>query len=244
MRWSTKWTGYFHGEAEMCVWVNFNGSWTRCWRRIGGNVSWTKHLLENQWCDVKEALDEWDMSEAKEVETPGMTEEYNVQSFLNADLMSKESAAKNRRTAATLNYLALDNPLIAFASEEASRSMSAPRQGEEVKLKRILRFLRKRHTTTRLNEWQDHSGELTGYTDSDWARSKLTRRSTSGGVILHGSHLLLHYSRTQAVVALSSAGAELNAALTMGCEILVISQFCRELGDDMEDKINGDSSAV
>ena len=37
--------------------------------------------------------------------------------------MSKESAAKYRRTAATLNYLALDNPLIAFASKEASRSM-------------------------------------------------------------------------------------------------------------------------
>ena len=53
---------------------------------------------------VKEALDEWDMREAKEVETPGMTDEYDVQSLLNADLMSKESAAKYRRTAAKLNY--------------------------------------------------------------------------------------------------------------------------------------------
>ena len=46
------------------------------------------------------------------------------------------------------------------------------------------------------------------------------------------------------VVALSSAEAELHAALEMGCEILGISQFCREPGDDMEVKINGDSSAV
>ena len=141
-------------------------------------------------------------------------------------------------------YLALDNPLIAFASKEASRSMSSPRQGEEVTLKRILRILRKRPTTTYLFEWQDHPGELTGYTDSDWTACKLTRRSTSGGVILHGSHLLLHYSRTQAGVALSSAEAELNAALKMGCEILGISQFCRELGDTVDIKINGDSSAV
>ena len=64
------------------------------------------------------------------------------------------------------------------------------------------------------------------------------------GVIPHGSYLLLHYSRTQAGVALSSAEAELNAALRMGCEILGISQFCRELGDDIEAKVNGDSSAV
>ena len=78
---------------------------------------------------VKDALVEWDMREAKEVETPGMTDEYDMQSLLNADLMSKESAAKYRRTAAKLNYLALGNPLIAFASKEASRSMSSPRQG-------------------------------------------------------------------------------------------------------------------
>ena len=118
--------------------------------------------------------------------------------------------------------------------------MSSPRQGEEVKLKRIFRLLRRRLTTTYLYEWQDHPGELTRYTDSDWAGYKLTRRSTSGGVILHGSHLLLRYSRTQAGVALSSAEAELNAALKMGCEILGISQFSRELGDKVDMKINGD----
>ena len=56
--------------------------------------------------------------------------------------------------------------------------------------------------------------------------------------------MLLHYSRTQAGVALSSAEAELNAALKMGCEVLGISQFCRELGDNVDKKINGDSSAV
>ena len=57
-----------------------------CWRTNG--VTSTGNLKL-----VKKALDEWDICEAKEVETPGMTEEYDVQSFLNADLMSKESAA-------------------------------------------------------------------------------------------------------------------------------------------------------
>ena len=142
--------------------------------------------------------------------------------------MSKESAAKYRRTAARLIYLVLFNSLIAFVSKEASRSMSSQRQGKEVKLKRILGFLRKKLTTTFPYEWQDQSGELSGYTDSHCAGCKLTRRSASGGVILHRSHLLLHYSRTQAGVALSSAEAELNAALTLGCEILGICQFCQD----------------
>ena len=183
------------------------------------------------------------MCESKEADTPGMTDEYDVQSFLNADFTSKEPAAKNRRTAAKLNFLALDNPMIAFASKEASRTISSPKQGEEVKLRRILRFLRKRPTTTNRFEWHDYPGVLTKYTDSDWAGCKLTRRSTSGGVILHGSHLLLHYSRTQAGVALSSAEAELNAVLKMGCEILGISQFFGELNYNLKTTINGDSSA-
>ena len=103
-----------------------------------------------------------------------------------------------------------------------------------MKLKRILRFLRQRPASTYLYEWQDHPRELTGYADSDWAGCKLTR---------HESHLLLHNSRTQAGVALSSAEAELNAASKMGCEFFGISQFCK-LGDNVNMKINGDFSAV
>ena len=158
--------------------------------------------------------------------------------------LQKEEAAKYPRTAANLNYLPLDNPMIAFVSKEASRSMNSPKQREEIKRKRILRFLRKRPTTTYRYEWQDHPEELTGHIDSDWAGCKLTWRSTSEEVIMHGSYLLLHYSQTQAGVALSSAEAELNAALKMGCEILEMSQFCSEFGYTMETTSNGDSSAV
>ena len=64
------------------------------------------------------------------LETLGMIDEYDVSSHGNAEFMSKEEAAKSRRTAAKLNYLSLDNPMIAFASKEVSRSMSSPKQGE------------------------------------------------------------------------------------------------------------------
>ena len=145
-----------------------------CWRCYG--LTWTGDVKL-----VNEALQEWDMSTSNGLETPGLIDEYDVSSHEIAEFMSKEEAAKCRRTAAKLNYLSLDNPMIAFASKEASRSMSSPKQGEEIKLKRILRFLRKRPTTTYRYEWQDHPGELAGYTDSDWAGCTLTRRSTSGG---------------------------------------------------------------
>ena len=186
------------------------------------------------------------MSTSNGLETLGMIGEYDVSSHGIAEIMSKEEVAKYRRTAAKLNCFSLDNPMIAFAPKEASRSMSSPERGEEIKLKRTLRFLRKRPTTTYRYEWQDHPEELTGCTDSDLAGSKFTRRSTSGvgrgrGSLCTGSHLLLHYSRTQVGVALSSAEAELNVAWKMGCELLGMSQSYSEFGYTMKTTINGDS---
>ena len=55
-----------------------------------------------------------------------MIDGYDVSSHEIAEFMSKEEAAKYRRTAAKLNYLSFDNPMIAFASKKASRSMSSP----------------------------------------------------------------------------------------------------------------------
>ena len=100
-----------------------------CWRSYG--LTWTGDVKL-----VNEELQEWDMSTSYGLETPGLIDEYDVRSHEIAEFMSKEETAKYRRTAAKLNYLSLDNPMIAFASKEASRSMSSPKQGEDIKLKR------------------------------------------------------------------------------------------------------------
>ncbi len=49
---------------------------------------------------------------------------------------------------------------------------------------------------------------ITAYSDSDWAGCLRTRRSTSGGVMTLDHSTVGHWSRTQAVVALSSGEAE------------------------------------
>ena len=161
-------------------------------RRIGweaGGLTWTGDERM-----ARSALEEWEMTESREVETPGVAEEVTAIGLEDAALMDPEQAAKYRRTAAKLNYASLDNPTIAFAAKEASRTMSAPRMGDDVKIKRILRYLQRTATATYLFEWQDAPAHLDGYTDSDWAGCKRTRRSTSGGVVLHGSHLIHHHS--------------------------------------------------
>ena len=46
------------------------------------------------------------------------------------------------------------------------------------------------------------------YSDTDWAGCIKTRKSTSGGCLMMGGHLLKSWSSTQGVVSLSSGEAE------------------------------------
>ena len=44
--------------------------------------------------------------------------------------------------------------------------------------------------------------------DSDWAACRVTRKSTSGGLVMLGSHVIRTWSATQSVIAMSSGEAE------------------------------------
>ena len=73
--------------------------------------------------------------------------------------------------------------------------------------------------------WQDKPVSLDAYSDSDWGGDLVTRRSTSGGCILRGDHLLMHWSRTQQVVSLSSAEAELVAGYNVEYSSVTFAMF-------------------
>ena len=55
--------------------------------------------------------------------------------------------------------------------------------------------------------WQTASS-IEVYSDTDWAGRPITRKSTSGGCLMLGSHLIKSWSSTQPTLALSSGEAE------------------------------------
>lgn len=59
-----------------------------------------------------------------------------------------------------------------------------------------------------LYEYQENQGKRVVWTDSDFAGCAKTRKITSGGVIMHGTHLVKSWSIAPAVNALSSGDAE------------------------------------
>ena len=91
--------------------------------------------------------------------------------------------------------------------------------------------------------WQDPVADLVLFSDSDWGGCTRTRRSTSGGILMRGCHVLQHCCRTQQLVSLSSAEAELNATVKAACEGLGVRQMASELGTELSVEVRGDSSA-
>ena len=64
-----------------------------------------------------------------------------------------------------------------------------------------------------------------------------------GGVLMRGLHVICHWSRTQQLIALSSADAELNAAVKAAQEGLGVAHLEEELGRRLVVQLYGDSSA-
>ena len=98
---------------------------------------------------------------------------------------------KNYQTqAARANYLCLDRPDIGFATKEAMRRLSAPTKGDEVALKKLGRYLLGCPRIVSLFRYGERNCSLVVEGDSDHAGCVRTRKSTSGGVIRWGSHVL------------------------------------------------------
>ena len=73
--------------------------------------------------------------------------------------------------------------------------------------------------------------EVHVYTDSDWAGCRRTRKSTSGGMIMIGEHVIKSWSRTQKAITLSSGEAELVALVAGMSEGLGIRALGGRLGN-------------
>ena len=85
---------------------------------------------------------------------------------------------------------------------------------------RLGRYLKGTARCVQIYEWQEEGAALVGYSNSGWAGCRTTGKSTSGGLIQLGTHLLETWSRTQDSVALSSAEAELVALSKLAAEVL------------------------
>ncbi len=183
------------------------------------------------------------LQDAKAVSTAGEEDKPWKQQEEEVELDVAQST-EYRALAARANYLAVDRVDIQFAVKELCKSMAKPTVGDKRKLKRLARYLVGRPRLVSRYDWQERQGELTGYSDSDWAGCKRTARSTSGGAIMAGGHLLKSWSATQRSITLSSGEAELVAAVKMSTELIGMTQLAADWGIHCRGRVLVDSSAA
>ena len=179
--------------------------------------------------------DQWHDSAATEVEP----EPDEIEEELDA-----ASARLYRSVAARLNYLSPDRADIGYAVKEAARSMSSPKPSDLAKLRKIGKYLLGKPRLVSKFVFQDMPSTITTFTDSDWAGCARSAKSTSGGAVCMGEHVIKTYCKQQKVIALSSAEAELYAMVAASAETLALQAYANDLGIELGCELYCDSAAA
>ena len=160
----------------------------------------------------------------------------------NSEKLDDVEASEYRSAVGILLYLAIDLPHAQHAIRHLSTGMSSPSKQLKDILRHLVSFL---FGTKDLQLCLDFRGDDAGlhhcytqhgnevhlevFSDSDWGSNKQHRKSVSAGYICCGTALLYSSSRTQRVVALSSAEAEVYSASSSACDGILIGKlvaFC------------------
>ena len=156
--------------------------------------------------------------------------EYEEQS--EDELLPPGEAREYRRVAAMAACAALDRPDLQFATGVLGRTASRPTTRSDRNLKRVARFLLAhprvvfRYPRVSL----DDAMCVEGWSDADWAKCRVTRRSVSGGIITLGGAAVRTWSNRQASVSLSSAESEFYAATKAAAELLGFASLMKGFG--------------
>ena len=138
-----------------------------------------------------------------------------------------QDARRFRSIAARCNFLAADRIDIQFACKEVCRGMSAPCESDWKMLKSIARYLRSHPRVMLQYKYQDPPPPMEAIVDTDFAGCRRTRKSTNGGCVMHGMHLIKSWATTQTVIAMSSGEAEYFGVVKGACEAIGVVSLLR-----------------
>ncbi|GKE80988.1 hypothetical protein Tco_1550988 [Tanacetum coccineum] len=107
----------------------------------------------------------------------------------------------------SLMYLTSSRPSIMFAVCACARYQVNPKASHLYAVKRIFRYLKGQ---LKLGIWypKDSSFDLVAYTDSDYTRASLDRKSTTGGCQFFGCRLTSWQCKKHIVIANSTTEAK------------------------------------
>ena len=127
------------------------------------------------------------------VNTPGVNVIENCAADIeeeDEDVLPPDRATQYRAIGARCNYLQPDRPDIQYATKEVCRRMCKPIEKSWEMLKRIGRYLKGRPRLIWKYGWQSPQDVIDVHCDANWAGCRKSRKSSSGGTVQIGSHLI------------------------------------------------------
>ena len=171
-------------------------------------IRWTDRGLEYEADprQVEKLLEELDLEGegVKGVVTPGI--KADTHQIQNEVELESSWHTFFRGVAARAKFLAADRPDIIFAAKEICRFMAKPTNVALSAMKRLGRYL-KSHPRLVFKFDRQEADMINVYSDTDLAGWPRTRKSTSGGCLMVGNHVIKTWSSTQVSLALSSGEA-------------------------------------
>jgi len=122
--------------------------------------------------------------------------------------------------------------------------MATPKVCDWPMVKRLARYLLGRTRAVLQYAYQHSQDCINTWTDTDFAGCRNERKSTSGGLIMHGTHCLKSWSSTQSVIAGSSGEAEYDGIVKGGSNSLGMRSLMSDLGINVRIQIKSDASAA
>ncbi|GJT17368.1 putative ribonuclease H-like domain-containing protein [Tanacetum coccineum] len=174
---------------------------------------------------VADILKKFDFSSVKTASTPIETNK----------ALHKDEEAEDvdvhlyRSMIGSLMYLTASRPDIMFAVCACARFQVTPKVSHLHAVKRIFRYLKGQ---PKLGLWypRDSPFDLEAFSDSDYARASLDRKSTTGGCQFLGKRLISWQCKKQTVVANSTTEAEYVAAANCCGQVLWIQNQMLDYG--------------
>ena len=122
--------------------------------------------------------------------------------------------------------------------------MSQPKIKHWKALRRLVLYVARARWLKYCFDWQEAGQDIIAYVDTDFVGCRETRRSTNGGLLFHGKHLIKQWATTQKVVVLSSAEAELGGIVKGAGEALGLQSIAADIGLKVRVKLLADASAA
>lgn len=130
-----------------------------------------------------------------------------------------------------LIYLFVTRPDISYAVHCLSQHMHAPLNSHFTTALRVLRYL-KQALGTGIQFEYGKKLTLYAYSDADWAKCPISRKSVSGFCVYFCNNLISWKNKKQAIISRSSAESEYRCLASTTCELIWIIKLFKDLGID------------